>query len=207
MIGLAGFSAQTGRYQNTERTRAREHRRRGGHLMVQSLNTLINSIHFAPRRQGFVSIHEAFVTQSPPSAKTYLGYSIFKKNCHVPERFTLSWWQLRHNDVSPRPRPLPPASNCFVLGTIRWPIYKWWCDITHHTASHITSVSRDTLVTSVLCGIRTCWSKNFIKPPSPASPDLLIQIAQFSLSVRTIFIWPFPPLAPADSGRVGAGSW
>ena len=47
--------------------------------MVQSLNTLINSIHFAPRRQGFVSIHEAFVRQSPPSAKTYLGYSIFKK--------------------------------------------------------------------------------------------------------------------------------
>ena len=116
----------------------------------------------------------------------------------------LSWWQLRHNDVFPR--PLPPASNCFVLGTIRWPSYKWWCDITHHTASHITSVSRDTLVTSVLCNIRTCWSKNFIKPPSLASPDLLIQIVQFSLSVRTIFIWPFPPPAPTDSGLVGAGA-
>ena len=35
---------------------------RGGHLMVQSLNTFINSLHFAPRRQGFESIHEVFVT-------------------------------------------------------------------------------------------------------------------------------------------------
>ena len=163
MIGLAGFSAQTGRYQNTERTWLRE-QSRGDHLMVQSLNTLINSIHFAPCRQGFMSIHELFVTLScllPKTTKT-LG------NCPIPKRFTLSWWQVRHNDVFPR--PLPPASNCFVLGTIRWPSYKWWCDITHHNASHITSVSRDTLVTSVLCNIRTCWTKNFIKPPSPASP-------------------------------------
>ena len=124
MIGLAGFSAQTGRYQNTERTRAREHRRRGGHLMVQSLNTLINSIHFAPRRQGFVSIHEAFVRQSPPSAKTYLGYSIFKKIV----MFLRGLLCLDDNcDIMmfpPGPRPLPPASNCFVLGTIRWLSYK-----------------------------------------------------------------------------------
>ena len=72
MIGLAGFSAQTGRYQNTERTWLRE-QTRGDHLMVQSLNTLINSIHFAPRRQGFVSIHGVFVTLScslPKTAKT-----------------------------------------------------------------------------------------------------------------------------------------
>ena len=83
MIGLAGFSAQTGRYQYTERTWPRE-QSRGDHLMVQSLNTLINSIHFAPCRQGFMSIHELFVTLSwllPKTTKT-LG------NCPIPKRFT-----------------------------------------------------------------------------------------------------------------------
>ena len=142
--------------------------RRGDHLMVQSLNTLINSIHFAPSRQGFVSSVYSWglCFTIPFIDKNQL--IVRPLHCAITVSFMLSWWQQRHNDVFPR--PLPPASNCFVLGTIRWPSYKWWCDITHHNSSHITSVSRDTLVTSVLCNIGTCYCKNFIKPPSPASP-------------------------------------
>ena len=151
-----------------DRSIPEQRERRGGHLMVQSLNTLINSIHFAPRRQGFVSSVYSwglcFTIPFIDINQPIVGLL----HCAITVSFMLSWWQLRHNDVFPR--PLPPASNCFVLGTIRWPSYKWWCDITHHNSSHITSVSRNTLVTSVLCNIGTCYCKNFIKPPSPASP-------------------------------------
>ena len=81
--------------------------------MVQSLNTLINSIHFAPRRQGFVSIHEVFVTQSPPSAKTYLGYSIFKKIVMLLRGLLC----LDDNcDIMMFPPPSPASIKLFCVG-------------------------------------------------------------------------------------------
>ena len=95
-------------------------------------------------------------------------------------------------------RVSPPAPSCLMLGTIRWR-HEWWCDLPppprdtwHVWRGHVTSWLRPRPTT------------DHYPPPPP--PCLLIQIGQFSLSVRTIFICLFPALAAAELQKVSIGN-